>query len=759
MKEPQDQHTSSGRRLAAILFADVAGYTALMQHDEQDALQKLARFKETLEAKTAEFQGQIIQYYGDGCLVVFDSPAAAVACAMEMQRSFSQSNKQGGESVPVRIGLHLGDVLFREGNVFGDSVNIASRVESLGVPGAVLLSQTVRRQIKNKPEFELVSVGSFEFKNVDEPMEVFAVANEGFPVPKREQMEGKLKTPATANGRESAGWKKWAWVGGIAIVALAAWLFLRNAPSRNEATSANLEKSIAVLPFKNSSTEEENQFFCDGVMEAVLDHLAKIEGLKVISRTSMERYRDSHQSIADIAGELKVANILSGSVQRQGGKVRISVQLIEAASDRQIWSDSYDRELTDIFNIQSEIAEHIAGSLKIELSPAAKATLANKPTSNLAAYDYYLKGREQLVKFFTDEKDAFYFNANKNFNKVLELDSMMAPAYADMALAFWLRNYRGYQLSATDFDTMRIYCEKALSIDPNLPQAHAVLGNWYLAKGNGERFMKEQEAALKINENYAMAYDNLGAYLAFPTQGDYEKGFRYLKKAIQLDPFSAWTTGYYQNLSLAYMHLNAFEEAEIYSRKVREAGDFYSLNTLVHLYVMQGKYAEAEALANEWRVKSPAALRYITEIEVNYHKNYKKAIELYKEYRKYYPDQLDVRQRIGLAYWLDGQKEKGRTLLMEALQEYEESAERLKINDMIGYDQAGVYATLGDTKKALDILRDKNCNLPVGLDYYIQIDPLFQNLWGNAEFQAIVQARQAEKAAILRKIRAADLKG
>jgi len=166
----------STRRLAAILFADIAGYTALMQRDEPDALQKLDRFKTILEVRTTEFQGNIIQYYGDACLVVFDSPVSAVACAKAMQEDFRQV-----PIVPVRIGIHLGDVVFKDGNVFGDAVNIASRVEGLGVPGAVLLSQTVRIQIKNQPEFQLVSLRKFDFKNVDESMEIFALANEGFP--------------------------------------------------------------------------------------------------------------------------------------------------------------------------------------------------------------------------------------------------------------------------------------------------------------------------------------------------------------------------------------------------------------------------------------------------------------------------------------------------------------------------------------------------------------------------------------------------
>lgn len=733
---------ASSRHLAAVLFADVAGYTALMQRDEQAALDTLARFKETLETKTAEFQGQIIQYYGDGCLIVFDSPLNAVNCAMAMQDAFR-------EVVPVRIGIHLGDVIFKEGNAFGDSVNIASRVESLGVPGAILLSQTVRNQIKNHPEFQLASLGIFDFKNVDEPMEVFVLANEGFPVPRREQMEGKLKTPAPGNAKQSVSWKKWAWAAGVFLLGITGFVIFKKTAN---AADPERPKSIAVLPFKNLSAEQDNQFFCDGVMEAVLNHLSKIEGMTVISRTSMERYRDSRQNIAGIAQELNVAHILEGSVQRQGGKVRISVQLVAPENSRQLWSEMYDRELTDIFNIQSEIAESIAGQLKIKLSPETKSRLVSAPTDNLAAYDAYLRGREHLVKYFFDRKDIHFQNARRNYEKALEIDATLAPAYADLASAYHLSIGTALLDAVLRVDTIRMYCEKALSIDPQLPQALSLLGYCFFEKNEGEKFVDLQLKAIKANENYAQAYALLGDYYTFPARGEYIKGIRLLHKAIQLDPFSTWTTGYYFSLAIAYLNLNAFEEAEQWAWKVQESGGFSDWNLLVHLYIAQGKYDKAEALAIEWRAKSPAALRYLTEIEINHHKNYKKAIEMYKEYEKFRPSDFNYRQRFGLAYWLDGQKEKGRELLLQALAEFEKVAERREDRDC--YDQAGIMATLGNTQKALDILRDTNCHIWVGLDTYILIDPLFQNLWDNAEFKEIVRTRQAEKAAILEQVRA-----
>ncbi len=201
--------------LAAIMFADIAGYTALMEHDEKNALELINRFKEVLEKITPEHQGRIIQYFGDGCLLAFESSTNVIACAMDLQKAFNE-----GPLVPVRIGIHLGDVLFKNDNVFGNGVNIASRIESMGIPGSILVSKPVRDQLKNKSDFLLVSLGAFDFKNVSEPMEVFALANPGFVVPKREEMTGKLK-----NNQKNKVFPKWiASVAAVIFLGIIVWL-------------------------------------------------------------------------------------------------------------------------------------------------------------------------------------------------------------------------------------------------------------------------------------------------------------------------------------------------------------------------------------------------------------------------------------------------------------------------------------------------------------------------------------------------------
>ena len=745
-------HSSRKRKLAAILFADIVGYTALMESNETLARQHLEKFRNTLNEQVVQHSGQVINYYGDGCLCVFDSAVDAMNCAKKVQTIFQTQPK-----VPVRIGLHSGDVFFEANNVYGDSVNIASRIESLGIAGAVLFSKRIKKHIANQKEFEIKSLGEFEFKNVKEPLEVFALTNPGFVIPQKKDFNNNSQVSSSVKKRTPL------WItiiiGAIASISLLVfgnWVFEKKLSGGNHSDIGVSEKSIAVLPFKNRSAVKDNQFFCDGVMEAVNNHLSKIDGLKVIARTSMEQFRNTDLNIKEIANQLNVSTILDGSVQRADNKVRISVQLILADNETQIWSDIFDREITDIFQIQSEIAENIARQLSIELSPEQKAVLDKTITSNLTAYDFYLRGRENLTKFYYDRKKVHEENALVNFKQAIELDNKMVVAYADIA-SIYLLQFRSFTSDENPIlDSVKIYSEKTLAIDPNTSQAHYTLGWYYLLKKKPEQFVQSQLKAIDLNENFASAYNALGDYYTRPGVGEYEKGFDYLLKAVELDPFSTWTTGYYMDLASAYMHINDFEKAEYYGKKVRASGDFSFWSALVHLYLMQGKYDKAEALSKEWLAKSPAALRYLTEIEMNHHKNYKKAIELYKEYEKHYPNEANFRQRFGLAYWLDGQKEKGRALLLEAQREFDTI---YSIWDAeFCYDKAGILATLGKTEEALAILIKENCALSVGLEHYFLIDPLFKNLWDNEEFQQIVKERKQEKAAVRDRLNVTNFK-
>ena len=512
------------RRLAAILFADIAGYTALMQHDEKDALLKLARFKQALEAKTAEFQGTIIQYYGDACLVVFGSPLDAVGCAGALQEFLRMQPE-----VPVRIGIHLGDVVFKEGNVFGDAVNITSRIESMGVPGAVLLSQTVRRQIKNQPEFKLVSLGSFDFKNVDEPMEVFALANEGFSVPKRAEMEGKLKADAVKNGRQSATWGKMVLAAGLFAVVLAAVLFWKNdmvGGTKKE------EISIAVLPFTNQSGDPEQDYFSEGITDDIRSRLAQVGELTVISRTSCMFFKGKNLPMKQIGKELNVRYILGGSIQKSGETVKINVELNDAQSDRILWSSpAYQEELKDIFTLQAQLSRDLVDQLKVRLTADEARRLAYAKEVDPKVYNLGLKALHQNLQFTATGDE----NAMRLANQILAMDSSYAPAYSILAQRYvfsagWTGSLSPKEASAKASP----YIKKLLQINPDLPDAYTTLG---VQKFLLEWDFKEAETSFRKAADMG---DFFGlAWLSFLhcMTANHEESIRLAKQLEEINPF------------------------------------------------------------------------------------------------------------------------------------------------------------------------------------------------------------------------------
>src|SRR5215204_6134898 len=331
------------RQLAAIMFSDMAGYTALMQQNEQLAKVKHKRLKEVLEASVSVHQGKILQYYGDGALTIFSSAIDGVNCAIEIQRALQLEPK-----VDLRIGIHTGDVSIENETIYGDGVNLASRVESLAVPGSIFISEKVFDEISNQENLKTREMGYFEFKNVQRPVRVFAITNTGIIVPPREALQGKTKQPTNR---------------------------------------------LAVLPFVNMSADPENEYFSDGITEELLNALTKVEGLQVTSRTSAFAYKGKHDDVRDIGIKLNVDKILEGSVRKSGNRVRITAQLINAADGYHLWSENYDRNLTDIFAVQEEISRIIANKLRENLTASAQAeTLVKVPTQNLEAYTLFLKG-------------------------------------------------------------------------------------------------------------------------------------------------------------------------------------------------------------------------------------------------------------------------------------------------------------------------------------------------------------------------------
>ena len=327
------------RQLAAVMFTDIVGYTALMQGDEEVATNVRTRHREVFQQQHNLHQGEIIQYYGDGTLSVFKSAIEAAKCAVEIQMLL-----QEGDPVPLRIGLHLGDIVFDNTEVYGDGVNLASRIESLGTAGSVLLSEKINDELKNHTTISTTSLGHFELKNIARPVEVFAISNEGIKVPQPLELMGKQKS---------------------------------------------VSKTIAVLPFVNLSASKDNEYFSDGITEEIINALAKIKSLKVTSRTSSFFFKNKKIPIKQIGEKLGVSTILEGSIRLSGNTIRITAQLIQAEEDFHFWSENWDRKLENIFEIQDEISLIIADKLREQFGHfEIQEHLVEKQTDNIDAYEY-----------------------------------------------------------------------------------------------------------------------------------------------------------------------------------------------------------------------------------------------------------------------------------------------------------------------------------------------------------------------------------
>ena len=501
------------RQLVAILFADMTGYTALMQENEQLARSKRSRLKEVLEFSMEKYNGKTLQNYGDGSLSIFHSAIDGVGCAIHMQQLLLEEPK-----VDVRIGIHIGDVTVEDQAIYGDGVNLASRIESMAVPGSVFISERVYDEIKNQENITALEMGYFELKNIKQPVRIFAIANKGIVVPTRRDLQGKTKQPSNR---------------------------------------------LAVLPFVNMSADPENEYFSDGITEELLNALTKVDGLQVTSRTSAFAYKGKHDDIRDIAIKLNVDKILEGSVRKSGNRVRITAQLINAADGYHIWSENYDRDLTDIFDVQDEISGIIANKLRENLTVAQKAMqLVKAPTTNVNAYTLYLKG----LHYWNKLTPADTRKAIDCFEQALAIEPEYAQAYAMIAGAYSYLGSTGQTSPDKAFKIVHEYSDKAMQLNSSIAESHIAKACAYLFyEWDWNQAYNSLQNAIRINPGSIEAYRLLGLYNIIV--GKKEMAVKIMEEAVKLDPLSPSVNQY---LGDFYIFAGRYDDAIRQADKVLE---------------------------------------------------------------------------------------------------------------------------------------------------------------------------------------------
>jgi adenylate cyclase len=547
------------RRLAAILSADVVGYSRLMGIDEAGTLARLkALRRDIIDPMIAAYSGRTVKLIGDGTLVEFASAVDAVSCAIEVQKRVRDraTGRPEDMRIALRIGINVGDVIVDGDDIYGDGVNVAARIESLAEPGGISISRSAADQVRDKLRLRIESRGEQTVKNIARPVEVFrVVADEKDPESMgRDAAEVRLQPPS---------------------------------PNDDKA-------SIAVLAFTNMSGDPEQEYFSDGISEDIITDLSKLPELQVIARNSTFTYKGKAVDVKQVGRELGVRYVLEGSIRKAGNRVRVNAQLIDAANGGHLWAERYDRNLTDIFEVQDDLTQQIVGALKITLTETAKSAIAAGGTRNVAAHDLFLRGRERL---FGPRKDSETFERwMADFRRAIEIDPGYGAPYAGLAMGYlfdyqnrWSNDPDG---SLADADR---FAREAIAKDDRDPFAHFVAAAAAFFLKDNERAAAEEDRALSLNPNYALALSGRGFAYAFG--GEPRKAIPLFERVMRLDPAQSQTL---HSLGTAYFLAGDYATAATYFRKrieINPTTDF----SRAFLVSALGHLGETDEARRTWR--------------------------------------------------------------------------------------------------------------------------------------------------------------
>jgi adenylate cyclase len=504
------------RKLAAILAADVVGYSRMMGADEAGTLAALKRHRETVfDPAVAEHNGRIVKLIGDGALVEFGSVVDAVNCALSVQQKAAKRETTAEPNITLRIGINLGDVIIEGDDIYGDGVNIAARLEPLAAPGGVCIASIVNESVGSRVNITFQDGGEVNVKNIDRPIRVWKWHPDHDPL---SASTSSANLAARDKGRE--------------------------------------RPSIAVLPLNNMSGDTEQEYFADGITEDIITDLSKVAGLTVIARNSSFVYKDKRVDVRTVARELGVTSVLEGSIRRAGDRVRITAQLIDATTGAHLWAERYDRNLTDIFEVQDEVTMRIVEALKVTLTPSEEARIIGGPTGSVQAHDLFLKGRE-LIRASDVNRDK-HAHAVALLEQAIALDRNFAQAHAVLAWAH-LFDYNNRWSANPDASLQRadeLAC-RAVMLDPDEPdgQVAAALTAQYLH--GSDRAKAAVDRALATNPNYALALNVRGAQEVFA--GEPERGIPDIERAMRLDP--GFSQQYLHYLGMAHFMMGNYETA------------------------------------------------------------------------------------------------------------------------------------------------------------------------------------------------------
>jgi len=642
------QMSEGERRLAAIMYTDMVGYTTLGQRNEALSLALVEEQRKVIRPVLVRHGGKEIKTIGDAFLVEFPNALDAVRCAYDIQRATREFNVSLSpeKRIHLRIGLHLGDVVESQGDISGDAVNVASRIEPMSEDGGVCLTRQVYESTHNKFDMPLVSIGTKSLKNVNEPMEVY-------------KMEMPWETP-TSGGATSY-------------------------PSNR----------IAILPFVSMSTNPDDAFFADGVTEEIISTVSGISGLNVISRTSVMGYKGTTKKVKEIGKELEVGSVLEGSFRKAGNRIRVTTQLIDVAADRHLWTQNYDRNLDDVFEVQSDVARQVADALRVRILSPEKERIERKPTESTTAYSLYLKGKHHLnIRGLEDLRKA-----REYFELAVHEDPEFALGYLGVSDCCLVLRSNWWDEPEQNLAKARTMLDKALQLDSELAEAHATKGLFLSQQYELRGAESEFREALELKPSYATAH--MWYFLLLFHQLRWQEAQREIETAVELDPLAPVVYG---NLGGYYFYMKDFGRAIEPWTKAVDLGSTMSHSGLAEAYGLMGRF---EDMKREFDIyvrlnkdSVPLAQLY-AEIWGAYLVDDKKTVaRLLPELEAHYHDERGPSaHEIGTVYFYLGEEERGFEWLERSFSKKEPGLLYIKNEQFLFFDG------LRSDPRYLDLLR------------------------------------------------------
>lgn len=707
----RDEH----RQLAAIMFTDIVGYTALMSENEASALRALKRSRRLVRRLTRRYKGRWLESVGDGNLISFASATDAVNCALAIQHNLERESE-----LSLRIGLNVGDVIEAGGHIYGDGVNVASRIHALADPGGIVVSEPIYDAVRNKAGINVEHLGVREFKGLDHPIQIYTLSGEVVDAP----LLGAIDLPGGRRGALGLG---------IAVLAIAVLIAAGVFTQYTDVRADNL--SIAVLPFENLSDDPSNSYFSRGISEELINGLSTVSGLRVVGRGSSFAYAGKVQDVREVGSKLNVAYVLEGSVRRSENRVRISVALVDTQNGFQLWANTYEAQLVDIFGVQADISQSIVSALRLKLLPEELAEVGQVSTANVEAYEQYLMARDILRGANTREA---YDEAIALLDSALRQDPTFVEAEAAKceALTGKYRQTRESELIDPAVDT----CNRALKLDPEAPQVNIALGHLYFTTGRpefaedafdhalasdpgnveallglakalidqgrlGEAEARYQRAVELMPKN-AHIYQDYAASMA--NAGQYEKAEKLIRQSIEIDPDNPRS---YSHLGAILYYLGEFQEASDALLKASEIGNYdKAYNNLGTLLFFARDYGQSVEMFRKAMELTPDDSRIVGSLAdacrlakdcADADELYRKAVELTDERLSVKPDDAEEIALKGRYKLQLGEKGEARSLAERAMAIDPEN-NRVLLNTAIIWSQLEEYEK---TKEQLDRLR------------------------------------------------------